>query len=311
MIIDKEYPATHSMSTAWYCVDEDGNVGIFDICDYGPVPDGTDGDGNVNDMLWRDLSSKGEDGVRDLNLTMEQISPMLMPLEEPDKWEERCSEDESWVRNDSWYEVIIKIDMNKLPILIEAVSMGEDDCKKVCLSRKEGYFFVDLAYNKRGVELLEKHHVVTEKYKAPQYKDIWEDDDEELDDEDVWGEKEDPKIQEEENHRLPIFIYQEEYCPYDGPAKRMSLPKHPMKKSQLPQEIRNEITQLPLKFKDAEKIQLAEYVPVYVELVREEYVGGERWHELPSSKGETIYYGEESERVLSKEEFEKLKGTKV
>ena len=36
----KEYPATHSMSTAWYCVDEDGNVGIFDIDDNGPVPVG-------------------------------------------------------------------------------------------------------------------------------------------------------------------------------------------------------------------------------------------------------------------------------
>ncbi len=311
MITDKEYPATHSMSTAWYCVDEDGNVGIFDICDYGPVPDGTKGDGNVNDMLWHDLSSKGEDCVRDLNLTMEQISPMLMPLEEPDNWEDNSFEDESWVCNYSWHEVIIKIDMNKLPILIEAASMDEDDCEIVCLSRKDGYFFVDLAYNKKGVELLEKNHVVTEKYKAPQYWDIEEDDDEELDDEDVWGEKENPRIQDAENHRFPIFIYQEEYCPYDGPAKRMSLPKHPMKKSQLPKEIRDKITQLPLKFKDAEKIQLAEYVPVYVELVREEYVDGERWHELPSSKGEKIYYGEESDRVLSKEEFEKLKGREV
>ena len=26
MKIDKEYPATHSMSTAWYVADEDGNV---------------------------------------------------------------------------------------------------------------------------------------------------------------------------------------------------------------------------------------------------------------------------------------------
>ena len=33
MKTNKEYPATHSMSTAWYCVDEDGNVGIFDIDD--------------------------------------------------------------------------------------------------------------------------------------------------------------------------------------------------------------------------------------------------------------------------------------
>lgn len=33
MKLFKEYPATHSMSTAWYCVDEDGNVWIFDIED--------------------------------------------------------------------------------------------------------------------------------------------------------------------------------------------------------------------------------------------------------------------------------------
>lgn len=36
MIIDKEYPATHSMSTAWYIVDEDGNVGIMDVNENGP-----------------------------------------------------------------------------------------------------------------------------------------------------------------------------------------------------------------------------------------------------------------------------------
>lgn len=26
MLIDKEYPATHSMSTSWYIVDEEGNA---------------------------------------------------------------------------------------------------------------------------------------------------------------------------------------------------------------------------------------------------------------------------------------------
>ena len=38
MLKGKEYPATHSMSTAWYSVDKDGNVGIFDIQDNGPIP---------------------------------------------------------------------------------------------------------------------------------------------------------------------------------------------------------------------------------------------------------------------------------
>lgn len=40
MKTDKEYPATHSMSTAWYCADEEGNVAIIDIEDDGPVPVG-------------------------------------------------------------------------------------------------------------------------------------------------------------------------------------------------------------------------------------------------------------------------------
>ena len=34
----KEYPATHSMSTAWYVADEDGNVAIMDYNENGPVP---------------------------------------------------------------------------------------------------------------------------------------------------------------------------------------------------------------------------------------------------------------------------------
>ena len=38
MKLNKEYPATHSMSTAWYVADEEGNVGIMDFNENGPVP---------------------------------------------------------------------------------------------------------------------------------------------------------------------------------------------------------------------------------------------------------------------------------
>ena len=38
MILDKEYPATHSMSTAWYMVDDDDNVAIIEYNENGPVP---------------------------------------------------------------------------------------------------------------------------------------------------------------------------------------------------------------------------------------------------------------------------------
>ena len=34
----KEFPATHSMSTQWFVVDEEGNIGLFDFDENGPVP---------------------------------------------------------------------------------------------------------------------------------------------------------------------------------------------------------------------------------------------------------------------------------
>ena len=51
MLIDEEYPATHSMSTSWYIVDEEGNVGIMDFNANGPVPWGTD-ETVSEDLVW-------------------------------------------------------------------------------------------------------------------------------------------------------------------------------------------------------------------------------------------------------------------
>ncbi len=248
MKIDIEYPATHSMATAWYCVDEDGNVGIFDINDNGPIPEGWPEDLNVNEMFWKDFSKESKDGIRDLEMTLEQIAPMLLPLEAPDKWEKHSFDDESWMFNGSWEDVIVKIDMVKLSILVEAASLDNKNHNIVCLSRKEGYFFLQFAYNTEGVKLLEENRVIMEKYKAPHYDEIWPD--------------EEPERQEAENNRLPIFIFHEEYNPEDGPAKRMTSPSHPIKLDQLPENIQKNITQLPVKFKDTEHIQLGEHIPV-------------------------------------------------
>ena len=306
MLIDKEYPATHSMDTAWYCVDEEGNVGLFAIEENGPIPEEWEMGLEVNDVFWHDFSIVNKDGVRDLNLTSAQIESMLMPMEETDIWFEEKDESlikgpdtgSSWVKenyyyihNASWDEVIIKIDMTKLSILLEAASMDEDACDLISLSRKEGLFFVQFAYNKKGVEVLEKNKVVLAKYKAPQYKDL------------KWCK--DSVKQIEENNHFPVFVYQEEFYPNDGPAKRMSYPTIPMKRSQLPRALREKITQLPIRFKEIEYIQLAEHVPVYVNSAYI-YVGREPWLEIRSSKNEIVYYGEESDRILTKEELDEL-----
>jgi hypothetical protein len=296
------------MATAWYCVDEEGNVGVFEIEDNGPKPEGWEEDLDVNDLFWYDFSCEGEDGIKDLCLTPEQIKPLLKPLNAPDKWEHKkmtCTSylsggrkevtEHSYFYNASWNDVIIKIDMEKLQLLLQAVSRDKDDI--VCLSRNDGYFFVDFSMNQEGVELLEKHNVVLARYHAPYYYyEDWETDT------NVLAQRED------EYNRMPIFIYQQDYWPSEGAATRMSNPANPMKKEQLPQKIRVRITQLPVKFREAKTIQLAEFLPVYI-MYRAEYSGDDDWYQICSSNGETEYYGINTHKILTKEEMDELIAT--
>jgi len=72
MIQDKEYPATHSMSTAWYMVDDDDNVAIIEYNENGPVP------WDVPEAITEDLLFGPPTGVSDsckttIELTEEQI----------------------------------------------------------------------------------------------------------------------------------------------------------------------------------------------------------------------------------------------
>ena len=176
MITDREYPATHSMSTAWYCVDEDGNVGIFDIDDNGPIPEGGNEQNSVEDVFWEDFS---HDGVlyKTLHLKPEQLPQMLEPMDIEDVWK-REKEIDDWM-NMSWMEVIVQIDMTKFETFKKAFEMEDEENHfrpLVCLSVEKGLFLVDFSFNKQGVELLEKNNIIKAKYKAPHYDYTDEDD---------------------------------------------------------------------------------------------------------------------------------------
>lgn len=58
MKTDKEYPATYSMSTAWYCTDEERNVAIIDIEDEGPVPVGEYRQNCFEEVFWENFFSQ-------------------------------------------------------------------------------------------------------------------------------------------------------------------------------------------------------------------------------------------------------------
>lgn len=292
MKTDKEYPATHSMSTAWYCVDEDGNVGIFDIDDNGPVPVGGYEQNCVENLIWDDFASESGDVIKYLDLKPTQIESLLEPAVSVDSWHNDGGE---WVNSD-WMETIIKIDMKKLDIFKQAVEMDEDIYQRpICLSKEHGLFYVDFFFNKAGVELMEKNDVVLARYKAPRY----------FKPQDIRNPEENEKTRHEAN-KYPFFLYLQDYWPYDLPAIRLNNPANPMKIDQLPKEIQKKIRKLPIKFKDAERIQLAELLPVFG-IWSYDYVYDKKiWWKLASSDNSIIYYNEKTNTILSKEKMDTL-----
>ena len=290
MKTDKEYPATHSMSTAWYCVDEEGNVGIFDIEDNGPVPEDGYKQNCVEEVFWEDFSHKERD-FRKLYLKPEQIPLMLEPSEIEDVWEPDVIGDE--LVNVSWMNVIIQIDMDKFDILKKAISMdNSSDHPLVCLSEKQGLFYVDFFFNKAGVELLEQNNVIKAKYRAPEYETPY----------DISDCKEKTRALHESG-KYPTYLYLQDYWPFANAAVRLNSPHSPLKLEQLPKEIQEKIQKLPLKFRDVERIQLAELMPVDVSGCPEYVYDGKVWLMLKLSDDTNGYYCEKTHKLIPESEF--------
>ena len=102
----QEYPATHSMSTAWYFVDEDDNVAIYDIHDNGPKPRGVEEELGIGELCF-DLPVKDINGIKTLNLTDEQVVAFF-----EGHWMKRIH------KQQFWWDVIVQIDVNRLNSLV-------------------------------------------------------------------------------------------------------------------------------------------------------------------------------------------------
>jgi len=176
MKTNKEYPATHSSDTAWFCVDLDGNIAVFDIEENGPKPNDFEPDHCIADLMTECLPSHTEENIYDLPLTDAQIKPMLLPHSfEDDVWEDGY--------NYYWMDTIIKLDMKKYDVLRKVLAhrpgtnpIDHKPGLAVCLSRKNGYFYLDLFDNKEGVEELTKANAILEIYTAPFHYSPYEDD---------------------------------------------------------------------------------------------------------------------------------------
>ncbi len=254
----KEYPATHSMSTAWYVADEDGNVGIFQYEDNGPVPLHTESDRYIDDLIFGFNEDDEPYRYLLLNLSDEQIAELLhkphLPEEEKD-----------------WYDCVIQIDPSREAEFIE-LTAEESRLELICLSHKRGYFIINfnIDYDDHtSKESVLQRVIETGIIQYVYYRKSFLIEallgEEDVCLADVLGE-------------FPFFIYMEEYDPSDC-QKRVIIPADPVKISQFPESLRKRIPIVPIKFSDKSQLQIAEWLPCYISNHQSELVDG-CWYDL-------------------------------
>lgn len=275
MIIDKEYPATHSMSTAWYCVDDDGNVAIVDFNENGPVPWGTP-DQSIDTLSYGYCEDEDTDEYIPFSLTKEQIFDLL-------------GESHSPTYEDDPFEYIIEIDKSKEERFFELTR--NSDCHiKLCLSKPLGLYqiYIDTLTQDKDGNWIEKecntwYNMVDESVisKIHLKKDFF-----------INDKFDENKLTFEKNFDTsPYYIFCQPYWPELLTTKIIE-PTHPVKIFQLPIELQRRVIKVRGLFKDITSFQIAEFHPCmayYSEEEKNYIVDGCEYVLLPMSDGHKAY----------------------
>lgn len=228
MLINKEYPATHSMSTAWYIADDDGNVGIMEFEDNGPVPECVPGDNSTEDLVygcdteWNDV---------EIDFTEEQIEELLTSTE---------------LRSDeNWSFLAIKVQEGKEKEFEKLCSELDIDIERSISHKFRLYkIFVN---EKNGLSELITSGVIEKAYLA---KNLWMNDE--------WKDDELKIIKNFDS--VPFYIFYQPYWTGHLPVKVCS-PQNPVKINQLPKEIRDKVLKIPGRFSERTTFQIAQIYP--------------------------------------------------
>ena len=269
MIIDKEYPATHSMSTSWYIVDEDGNVGIMEFNENGPVPWGTE-QITSEDLAWGYYADK-------VNLAEEQIFYML-------------GTPQTFENIDEYSDCVIQID-NSRRELFESLCKNEGVSFDVCLSESLGLYKVPYLIwsdfktcnskcvdKKTILQQLLDNNLIKKAYCSPDF----------YIDEEYENEKWVPYPNFDKS---AYYYYWQPYSPTQL-SELVCKPDCPVKLSQLSESVQKKAFHLPIKFENSPKIQIAEFIPCGVTGMNAsaiERINGCEYGLLPLSNGQMAY----------------------
>ena len=247
MKIDKEYPATHSMSTAWYIVDDEGNVGIMDYNDNGPVPWGI-GETNTMDLVLQ-IEYDSDNTEVMFKLTDEQVLEILASAQKP--------KDESY-----WYDIFVKIDLQKRKRFEELCRMLEVGSNYTyCLSDTLGIYRIEAmdCFGDNGVrikgsalDLMLEEKIILEVYNVNEYYDMY----------DQYDKENDMVYHTKSFDNAPFFIYHQpywtEFC-----QERMNIPQNPVNICQCNEDVRHRIHRVKGLFREMKHIQIAQFYPCH------------------------------------------------
>ena len=262
MKTDKEYPATHSMSTAWFAVDAEGNVAILDYDDNGPVPVFVP-ESSEDEIICENFATQipGEPFLR-WNFSDEEFERILAS---PSAYEFELEEEQ-----DDIYNAVVKVDMSRFDEFLEAARMFEG-YSTICINLEKGLFFLDWwSYEKNKSQAVKSalasglvipiKHLSFDNYEA------------------------DPDILSS----YPFFVYRQDYdC--SKLIERTVVPEKPFKAYRLPVPAQKNAIRLPFKFKDTPMFQMARYEFSNVSFFQDELINGRIYHKMPIGDGKEVH----------------------
>lgn len=231
----KEFPATHSMSTEWFVVDEEGNIALFDFDENGPVPVDIPVESSSCLMTSEeDFGEKDSDEIEYLELTDEQVEELMAEAVTPDKYD---------IENE--YDLFVQVDEADKKEFLEAFIDKID----FCLSRKHGIYFIWNLYDYDEPKSSRERTLETFFKTVKRVVYIYAD---EYTEEEFNGNK--------DKWPLPFYVYKQPYDSYTELAKRVNIPKFPFKENQIPEKQRHKLIRIPVKFSECAGFQIAQYV---------------------------------------------------
>lgn len=239
----KEYPATHSMSTAWYMVDEDGNVGIMDFNENGPVPWLANQQFGADELVFR-YHNYENDTCLNIKLYDDQIDDLI---EDPHSPEEE----------EYWCDCVIQIDLKQEKEFLK-LAKRKDFVIELCVSQNRGLYLIeadasicfdngDNPKKRSALDLMIENKIITKVYRI---KDFWMTDD--------WNNGE--VVHTKNFSSAPYYLYHQPYWTEYLP-KCMNTPKNPVKFDQLPPELQKLTLKIPVKFGENETFQIDRWHP--------------------------------------------------